>query len=76
MTRKISRSKLRKEAKSEHKAPKPRRVNRQDLRKKFSEPVFTYKQNGSYYTVYKHGEKVDKFQGKAGLEKYGLKDAD
>lgn len=33
---------------------------------------YKYEQNGSWYTVYRGGEEVDKFQGKEGLKKYGL----
>lgn len=51
-----------------------RRISREKLRNQNAKPVFTYEQNGTWYTVFKHGKKVDKFQGKAGLEKYGLSD--
>lgn len=51
-----------------------RRISRQQLRNQDAEPVFTYEKNGNWYTIYKHGEQVDKFQGKAKLAKYGLDD--
>lgn len=33
---------------------------------------YTYEQNGSWYTVYKGEQEIDKFQGKEGLKKYGI----
>lgn len=33
---------------------------------------YKYERNGSWYTVYRGDEQVDKFQGKEGLKKYGL----
>lgn len=33
---------------------------------------YRYLQNGSWFTVYKGDEQVDKFQGKEGLKEYGL----
>lgn len=37
---------------------------------------YKYEQNGSWFTVYRGGEQVDKFQGKEGLKKYGLYEED
>lgn len=36
---------------------------------------YTYEQSGSWYTVYEGEQKIDKFQGKDGLKKYGLYEA-
>lgn len=35
---------------------------------------YCFEQNGTWYTVYRGNEQVDKFQGKEGLAVYGLTD--